>query len=281
MRVALLGTGLLGTGFAEGMLLRGGVDLSVWNRSSDKTARLRDKGARVAETPADAVQGAERVHLVLLDDDVVDETIEALRPGLDRSAVILDHTTTLPSRTADRAERLSAEGIGYLHCPVFMSPTAARGAAGLMLVCGPSLFYERVLEGVKRMTGDVWYVGERPDLAACYKLFGNTMILTITGGLADVFHLADALDVPRADAFGLFSRFKPEAGMATRGAKMVEENYTPSFTSTVARKDAGLMLAAGGGAPLPVLRAIAARLDEVIARGDGDQDMSVMARRGG
>ena len=42
------------------------------------------------------------------------------------------------------------------------------------------------------MTGEVWYLGERPDLAAAYKLFGNCMLFAISGGLADVIAMARA-----------------------------------------------------------------------------------------
>ena len=280
-RVALLGTGLLGTGFAEGFLARGGVDLSVWNRTRSKAAVLGDQGARVADSPADAVKGAERVHLILLDDATVDETIDAFRSALDSSAVICDHTTNLPRLTAERAKRLTAEGIAYLHCPVFMSPAAARTVQGMMMSAGPSELFDRVQEGLTSMTKELWYVGERPDLAACYKLFGNAMILTMAAGIADIFHMADALDVDRKDAFGLFSRFKTEGILPVRGAKILEKNYTASFALEVARKDARLMIESGDGEPLPVLKAIAARMDELIAAGFGGKDMAVMAMRQG
>lgn len=277
-RVALLGTGLLGSALAEAMLERGGTELSVWNRTRERAEPLVERGARIAADPAAAVRGATRVHLVLLDDDAVDTTIEALRPGLAEGAVICDQTTTLPARTASRARRLAAEGIAYLHCPVFMSPDAARGAKGIMLVAGPETRFGHVRRALAPMTGELWYVGERPDLAACYKLFGNAMILTMTAGLAEVFHMADALGVARADAFGVFSHFRPEAGMAVRGARMVKEDFVATFTLEAARKDARLMLESGAGGPLPVLGAIAARMDEMIAAGDGGLDLAALAR---
>lgn len=276
-RVALLGTGLLGSGFAEGLLTRGGVELSVWNRTRDKAEALASKGARVADSPAEAVKGAERVHLILLDDATVDATIEALVPGLEARAVICDHTTNLPRLTADRAQRLTANGVAYLHCPVFMSPAAARGGTGIMMSAGPSELFDRVKDGLKAMTGDLWYVGERPDLAACYKLFGNAMILTMAGSIADIFHMADALHVDRKEAFGVFSRFKTDGILPIRGAKILEKNYTASFALEVARKDARLMLESGEGQPMPVIGAIAERMDALIAAGFGDKDMAVMA----
>lgn len=100
--IAYLGTGLLGSGFIEAALGRGD-SVTVWNRTPAKAAALVAFGATVASTPADAVRGAERVHLVLKDDAVVEEVIAALRPGLSADAIIVDHTTTQPVLTAERA----------------------------------------------------------------------------------------------------------------------------------------------------------------------------------
>jgi len=79
--VALIGTGLLGSGFGQNLLQKGHA-VAVWNRTRSKAEALGASGARVAESPADAVKGAARVHLVLTADDAVDEVIDALLPSL-------------------------------------------------------------------------------------------------------------------------------------------------------------------------------------------------------
>lgn len=279
-KVAILGTGLLGAGFADGFLSRGGTDLTVWNRTRSRAEPFAAKGVRVAATAAEAVKGADLVHLVLFDDATVDETIAALRPGLDARTVIIDHTTTLPAQTAERSRRLTKEGVSYLHAPVMMGPPAARTATGMMLVSGSTALFDRVKNDLKPMTGDLWYLGERADLAAAFKLFGNAMGLIIGGALADIFHLADALHVSRADALGLFSRFKVDGAIAVRGKKIVDEDYEATFTMETARKDARLMLESGVGQPMPLLQAVAARMDELIAKGHGDLDWAAIAKKG-
>ncbi len=278
--VALLGTGLLGTGFAEGFLARGNVKLTVWNRTREKAEPLAAKGAIVADSPDDAVKGATRVHLVLLDDASVDATIEAMRHGLSAESIVIDHTTNRPALVAARCERLEHDGVRYLHAPVFMSPMAARNIGGHMLVAGPEGRFNLVREALARMTKDLWYVGERPDLAACYKLFGNLMILAMSATMADIFHMADALEVDRNEAWALFSRFKPEGTFTTRSKKILEEDYEALFELQVARKDARLMLESAGDEPMPVIAAIAARIDQLIAAGYAHADMAVMAKRG-
>ncbi|HEX5972047.1 MAG TPA: NAD(P)-binding domain-containing protein [Gemmatimonadaceae bacterium] len=279
-RVALLGTGLLGSGFADGMLSRGGTELTVWNRTRAHAEPLAALGARVADSPAEAVRGAERVHMVLFDDATVDETIGKLKPGLADRAVLIDHTTTLPAATAARAKRLAADGVQFLHAPVFMSPAAARSAQGMMLVAGDADLFAKVRDSLERMTGELWHVGERPDLAAAYKLFGNAMLVAMGGGLADIFHMADALDVSRADALGVFDRFKIEGGIRNRGTKIVDQDFSPSFHLETARKDVRLMVESAGKEPVPVLRAVASRMDDLIARGLGNDDLAVLAKKG-
>jgi len=278
--IALLGTGLLGSAFVDGLLARGGSEVTVWNRTRARAEPLAARGARVADTPAEAVRGAERVHLVLLDDDVVDETIAALRPGLAPGAVIVDHTTTLPARTAERVRRLEADGIDYVHAPVFMGPPAARDAKGVMMVGGSRARFDALQPALARMTGDLWYVGERPDLAAAYKLFGNAMLLSMTAAIADIAHIADALGVDRAGALSVFDHFGVGGVIAARAPKLAKEDYSPAFTLDVARKDVRLMLESAGREPTPVLAALAARMDALIAAGLGGDDVIVLAKRG-
>ena len=88
-QIAFLGTGLLGAAFVEAAQKRG-EQVTVWNRTIDKARALEKFGARVADSPAEAVRGARRVHLVLTDDPVVEQVITELRAGLSPDAIILD-----------------------------------------------------------------------------------------------------------------------------------------------------------------------------------------------
>ena len=274
--IAFLGTGLLGSAFAEAAAKRGDT-VTAWNRSPSKVLALAQFGVRAAATPAEAVQGASRVHLVLKDDAVVEDIISAARSGLSPDAVLIDHSTTLPELTAERAERLNAEGISYLHCPVFMGPPAARNAQGSMLVSGPKVLFERVKADLARMTGRLEYLGERPDLAAVNKLFGNAMIIGLSSVMADILTLAQASGVDAGDAIKLLGLLDLNSMVSGRGVNMAKGNFTASFELAMARKDVGLMLTTAGKRPLAVLPSIAARMDQLIAAGHGAEDASVLA----
>lgn len=276
-RIAFLGTGLLGSAFAEAAAKRGD-EVGVWNRSADKAQALARFGIAVADSPAAAVRDAARVHLVLKDDAVVDAVIAAARAGLAADAVLVDHSTTLPALTAERAQRLAAAGVKYLHCPVFMTPLAARNAKGSMLVSGPRAVFDTVAADLAAMTGRLEYQGERSDLAAAKKLFGNALILSLSAVMADMLTLAQANGVDGQDAIDVAALFDLNGIAAMRGGAMVQGKFAPSFELAMARKDIGLMLQMAGTRPLAVLPGMAARMDQLIAAGHGADDFTILAR---
>ena len=276
-RLALLGTGLLGSGMVR-RFLKQGTPVTVWNRTADKARALEKEGAVAVDSPAKAVTGAHHVHIVLSEDRVVDNLVEQIAPALEPGAIVIDHSTTLPERTRMRAERMRAKGIRFLHAPVFMSPLMAESGVGLILVSGALREYDEVRAELEGMTGEVWYLGERPDLAANYKLYGNCMLFAIIGGVSDVIAMARANGVDAVEAFTLFSKFQPGNVIAARGPKMARgESTPPMFTIEMARKDVRLMTEAADGWPLLVLPAIAKRMDELIAEGGAELDLTAIA----
>lgn len=274
-RIAFLGTGLLGGALAEAAAKRGD-QVTVWNRTAEKARALEQFGITVAATPADAVRGAKHVHLVLRDDAVVADVIARLRPGLDKDAIILDHTTTLPTLTAERVRSLNAEGVSYLHCPVFIGPAAARLGHGTILAAGPRRLFDAVKADLERMAPKVEYAGERGDLAAVYKLCGNGFIIGINALVADVLTVASSAGVSAEEAMRVVQFFDPSSVINGRGRNMIAKAYAPSFELEMARKDVRLMLETAADKPLSSLPGVAARMDALIAEGHGGEDLAVM-----
>ena len=273
--IAFLGTGLLGSAFVEAACNRGD-EVAVWNRTPSKAAPLAAFGARLCATAADAVRGAERVHLVLQDDVSVEEVVAALRPGLSPTAVIVDHTTTRPDLTAERLTRLNADGVRYLHCPVFIGPVAARQSEGIIMVSGPQALFDLVRPALEKQASRVEYFGEQPDLAAGYKLIGNGILLSMTGVISDAFAVGAGAGIAATDVLKLLEFFNPGNVLASRGRKLAAENYDATFELTMARKDVRLMMETAGARPLTMLPGMAARMDAKIAEGHGALDIGVI-----
>jgi len=223
------------------------------------------------------VATADRVNMTLPDDTVVDGIVAAFRPRLRSEAVVVDHSTTSPSGTKTRLERMTRDGVRVLHAPVFMSPQMARDGIGLMMVSGPKALFESVRDPLAKMTGEMWYCGEAGDRAAAYKLFGNSMLFVIAAGIADVFAMARGVGMSPAEALEVFSKFQPGNIIKSRGEKMARGDFEATFELTMARKDLRLMIEAAGGQPMVVLPSIAKRMDEAIAAGHGREDLGAIA----
>src|SRR4051812_11365972 len=275
-RIAFLGTGLLGSGMVR-HFLKAGTPVTVWNRTAAKAQALAAAGATVAASAAEAAAAADHIHFVLPDDEVVNGILDQIAPSMTRGAIVIDHSTTLPDKTKQRFERLRDRGIRFLHAPVFMSPQMAEDGVGLMLASGPKHEFDEARGELEGMTGEVWNLGERTDLAAAYKLFGNCMLFAISAGLADVIAMARANDIDPVEAMSVFSKFQAGNVIAGRGPRMARGEVTPaSFEIAMARKDVRLMMEAAHDEPLVALLAIAKRMDEVIAAGRGHQDLAAI-----
>ncbi|MEO6135898.1 MAG: NAD(P)-binding domain-containing protein, partial [Ginsengibacter sp.] len=90
---AFLGIGLLGNGFVRAMINKG-EKVQVWNRTASKAKELEEFGAKAFENIADAVRGADVVHIALKDDANVDDALAQAKAGFEPETIIVDHTTT-------------------------------------------------------------------------------------------------------------------------------------------------------------------------------------------
>ena len=276
--IAWLGTGLLGSNFVKKMLERGET-VHVWNRSPEKARALEADGAKAFDTAADAVRGASEIHLTLSDDASVDAVLDPLADLILPTAIIADHTTTAPTPTGERVARWKQRGRTFVHAPVFMGPAHAREGTGLMLISGDPQMRERVKPLLAPMTGKIVDLGDDPTRGASFKLFGNMMLLVITGGLADVYKLGRSLGIEPQDAYTLFTEFNPGMAVQGRGKNMAEGKFMPpSFELTMARKDLRLMTdeAARHGTKLDVVPAVGELYDRYIKAGFGSEDSGVV-----
>lgn len=276
--IAVLGTGLLGAGMVENLLNKGQT-VRIWNRTREKLAPLVEKGAIACESPAECVKVASRVHLVLSEDSAVDAVIEQLRASLTDAVPVIDHTTNRPDKVSARFDALRGDGVRYVSTPVFMAPKHAREGSGMMMMSGPKQDADDLRTDLETMTGKLWHVGDRPDLAAVFKLAGNSVYFAITGAIADVIAMGRNNNVDAEEMMKVFAEFKPGSGL-----HMVQKRIAgagsgkASFEMTMAHKDARLMAEAAGDEHLFVLPAVIAALQRGIDAGHGKDDFAGFAK---
>ena len=119
-RVALLGLGTMGAGMA-GCLQKAAIELTVWNRTRERTAPFEKNGARVAASPAEAAENAEVIVGMLADDNVAQAVwlgdngaLHAAKAG----AIVIECSTLSPDFVRQLASWATQRGCGFLDAPV-------------------------------------------------------------------------------------------------------------------------------------------------------------------
>ena len=278
-KIAFLGVGLMGSAFIE-LLIEHGDTVVIWNRTKEKAEALASRGAQIASTPEEAVASVDRVHLMLGNDDAVDEILAKVVEHVPPATPIIDHSTVLPERVTERALLLEAHAVPFIHAPVFSPPALVREKKAIMLASGHQAAYDRCSGALSAMADKVWWLGDRYDKAAAFKLFGNLFMVFVLTGIADLYALAKSLNISAPEAHELFAHFRPDATIDIRGKNMAMENFEPQFTLSMGRKDIGLMLESArlGGVELSTLPHIAEVFDRLIESGAGDLDIGAIAK---
>jgi 3-hydroxyisobutyrate dehydrogenase len=278
--IAFLGTGLLGSNFVKS-LLKKGKQVQVWNRTAAKAKALEADGAISFTEPAEAVKGANRIHLTLSDDQAVDDILEKARTGFAPGVIIIDHTTTSTAGAKKRTIEWKERGFSYIHAPVFMGPPNALNSTGFMLVSGDPETIKTIEPELSAMTGTLINFGTDINRAAGMKLIGNLFLMSLTAGLSDALTLAKTLHIPGADLKALFDKWNPGTMVPARLKRILSDQFKdPSWELNMARKDARLMMEEmqEGGSTLNILPVIAGEMDRWIQKGHGNDDWTIIAK---
>jgi len=277
---AFLGIGLLGAGFVRAMINKGD-QLQVWNRTFSKAKDLEQYGAKAFEDIAEAVKGADVIHIALKDDATVDEALSKAEKGLTPGAIIIDHTTTSIEGAQQRTKYWNSKGFQFQHAPVFMGPKNALESTGYMLVSGDQDLINKLSPQLSAITGKLLNFGEVVGRAAAMKLTGNLFLIGFNGALADTIAFSNAVGISKQDLMQLFAEWNPCGSLPSRMKRMTGDNFSePSWRLEMARKDAGLFLkeADKKGITLNVIPGVAKLMDEWIEKGQGKEDWTIIGK---
>lgn len=265
MRVAVLGTGIMGAPMAKNVAAAG-HDVVVWNRTRGKAEAT---GLPVAGSPAEAVAGADVLLTVLHDLDAVRDALEGVELGevawMQSSTVGLD------------VEELAALGGRLVDAPVLGTRGPAEEGKLTAFLSGPPAAREAVRPVAEAVAAKVVDVGDRVGDATRLKLVLNTWVLLLTEGTAELLALAEAAGLePQRVLDSLAGGPLDSAYLQQKGAMVVARSFPPQFKLETAVKDAELVreLAARTGVDLALLDATADRFARAAELGHGSEDMA-------
>jgi 3-hydroxyisobutyrate dehydrogenase len=273
--VAVLGTGTMGAPMARN-LASAGMPVRVWNRSKDKAEPLAEAGVHVADSPAEAVEGADVVLTMLFDAEAVVETMEsaagALRPG-----AVWVQASTVGLTGEQRMKTLADElGVTYVDAPVLGTRQPAEKGALVVLAAGPAEARDRLAPVFDAVGQRTMWVGEA-GAATRLKLVVNAFVLTVLEGVAQSLSTARALGLDPSLFLEAVEGGAVDAPyVQLKGANMISGRFDTAFSLSGAHKDAGLIAEAMAthGVDTAVVEAIRAHQARAIEAGNGDADMA-------
>lgn len=280
--VAVLGTGIMGSGMARS-LRRAGLAVRAWNRTADRARPLVDDGVVVCDSAAQACDGADVVVRMLFDAAAVEEVMTDLledAPELGRRAVWLQTATVGPEGMARLAALAGRHGIPVLDSPVLGTRAPAESGSLVVVVSGDDSLRERVAPVLEAIGSRTLWVGGEVGAASRLKLVVNAWVASLSAAVAQSVAMARALDLdPKLflEAIGGGPTDTPFAQL--KGGMMIGTEYPPSFALDSVRKDLDLMRQATQGRGcdvtlLEALRAVYARASEL---GHGGDDIAAVA----
>jgi 3-hydroxyisobutyrate dehydrogenase len=247
-RCAFIGLGIMG-GPMAGHLLDAGVPLTVHTRTRSKANPLLGRGARWADTPADAARDASIVFLCLPDTPDVERVVLGAADGVLAGAsagdcVIVDHSTISPAATRDMAEQAAGRGIAFLDAPVSGGDVGARNATLSIMVGGPANAFEAVRPLLAHMGKTITHCG--PSGTGQLTKLVNQILVTVTN-----LAVCESLVFAKRNGLDLEKTIAAVAGgaagswqLANLGPRMVRGDFAPGFTIDLQQKDLRLVLEA-------------------------------------
>jgi 3-hydroxyisobutyrate dehydrogenase-like beta-hydroxyacid dehydrogenase len=266
-------------------LLESGHDMRVFNRSPERAEPLRNAGATIAASPAQAARSADVVITMVADDAVLASVtvgdvgiLAGMRPG----ALHISMSTIGVATAQDLAARHRAAGLGFVSAPVFGRPDSAAKRKLFIMAAGPDdqLAVARPL--LEELGQSVGLVGADPSQANLVKLIGNFMLAVIVETLGEACAVAGKAGLDPTHLVSLLTNAIFNAPpYKIYGPSIAAQRFRPAgFALPLAQKDNRLMLAAAQalGVGLPLASFIHDRFLTVRSQGFGSEhDLSALA----
>jgi len=278
MKVCVLGAGAMGSAMANNLLGKG-FDVRSWDRTWERTARLRSSGARAFREVTEAVRDADAVITMLADGPAVLSTMDQALPAMRTGSVWLQMSTIGLDATAEAialAERRS--DVSFVDAPVSGSVGPARAGTLAILASGPKPALddlEPLFAALGRKTVRLGEAGAGSRM----KLVLNSWLAALVEGTAEIARLAERLGVPLDRVAESLDGGPLDAPLVrSKLAKIAAGAYDAEFSLAMAAKDVRLALQAGAkdGGRLPMIEALDSEWQRALTRGYGDSDVSAV-----
>src|SRR5213082_1652984 len=280
--ISYLGLGTMGSGMVTN-LLKAGYELTVWNRSAEKCEPFSRKGARVADTPADAIRDVDLVMYSLSNDQAVEEVVfgaKGILSEINEGQIAIDMSTGLPATSLGEQEAYLKHGVDFLDAPVFGSKQESADAKLWIMAAGNKAIFEKVKPVLEHLGQTIHYFGKNGN-AAAMKLVGNLIVALEMEALAEGLVLAQkaGLDLKTVMEVVKVADFHSPL-LVSNGRNILKRDFSTSFALELMLKDANLIqqFSDALSSPIPALRVVQKNLDDAVGLGFGKENASALIK---
>jgi len=279
-KVAFLGLGVMGYPMAGHLKIKGGHDVTVYNRTAAKGEKwVTQFGGRSAPTPRAAAEGQDFVMACVGNDNDVREVMlgtDGAFHGVAKGAVFVDHTTASAEVARELYAAARKGGFDAIDAPVSGGQAGAENGA-LTVMCGgdaePFGRAEKIMAAYARACNLMGTSGAGQLAKMCNQI----CIAGLVQGLAEALHFAKRADLDIEKLIATISKGAAQSWqMENRYKTMTAGKFDFGFAVDWMRKDLGICLAEArrNGAHLPVAALVDQFYSEVQKMGGKRWDTS-------
>ncbi|MBL1319728.1 MAG: NAD(P)-dependent oxidoreductase [Methylophaga sp.] len=278
MNLSIIGAGLMGQALSEHLLAEK-QSLTIFNRSPNKTAELKQKGATIVTSAQQALNTSEFCLLMLSDAEAINIVLDTIDPAVFKDKFIIQMGTIAPDESRELAKRITGNQGRYLECPVLGSLPEARTGTLILMAGGSEEDYRTALPLFNLIGKDPQHIGTIGQ-GATVKLAMNQLI----AGLTSSFSLSLALVEKEGIKTEQFMKIVRASALYAptfdkKLDRMLQRDFSnPNFPTKHLAKDTRLFLSVAKrlGLETCALEGIAQLLDKTLEQGLADTDYSAI-----
>ena len=284
-KVAFIGLGVMGYPMAGHLRVKGGHEVTVYNRTSAKAqAWAAQFGGRAVATPREAALGQDVVFACVgNDDDLRQVTIgpDGAFAGMASGAIFVDHTTASADVARELHAAATAAGFGFIDAPVSGGQAGAENGVLTVMCGGDAPVYGKAEPVIAAFARACRLMGPS-GAGQLTKMVNQICIGGLVQALAEGVHFAKAAGLDVEAVIEVISKGAAQSWqMENRYRTMNEGKFDFGFAVDWMRKDLSICLeeARRNGAQLPVTALVDQFYAEVQKLGGARWDTSSLLAR--
>ena len=275
-KIGIIGLGMLGNAVAL-HLLDSGFEVTVYNRTKEKTMQAREKGAKVVTSPKEIAENSELIITIVKDAAAVKEISfekDGIIEGKHEKLIVADMSTIDPIESKNISRKFQEHNIHKLDIPVMGGPNVAITGNLVMMVSGNKESFDRCKNVFEKIANKVFFLGES-GVAHSVKLAMNLQITMLALALSEGIILMKKANVDPKIFLEILNSTYFKTGMSEKKAfKMVDSKYDATFTLSNLKKDISTITSAAEslGIELPMIKKAEQVYENAVKEGFGEID---------